>query len=95
MIHLLLTFHGFAGEDLNKYLKEFHVMCLSMKPTVITEEQVKLSAFLFSLAYNINEWLYYLPFGTITTWNEMKKIFLQKYFPTSKPMNIRKEICGI
>ena len=32
MIHLLPTFHGFAGEDPNKHLKEFHVVCSSMKP---------------------------------------------------------------
>ncbi|RDX93191.1 hypothetical protein CR513_24589, partial [Mucuna pruriens] len=25
LIHLLPKFHGFAGEDRNKYLKEFHV----------------------------------------------------------------------
>ena len=32
MIHLLSTFHGFVGEDPNKHLKEFHVVCSSMKP---------------------------------------------------------------
>ena len=95
IIDLLPTFNGFAGEDPNKHLKEFHVMCSSMKPTRIFEEQVKLRAFLFSLADNAKEWFYYLPFGTITTWNEMKKLFLEKYFPTSKAVNIRKEICGI
>ena len=47
MIHLLPTFYGFAGEDPNKHLKEFHVVCSSMKPTGIFEEQVKLRAFSF------------------------------------------------
>ena len=49
MIHLLPTFHGFTGEDPNKHLKEFHVVCSSMKPTGISEEQVKLRAFPFFL----------------------------------------------
>ena len=49
-IHLLPTFHGFAEEDLNKHLKEFHVVCSSMRPTGVTEEQIKLRAFPFSLA---------------------------------------------
>ena len=31
-IRLLLTFHGLSGEDLNKHLKEFHVVCSSVKP---------------------------------------------------------------
>ena len=78
MIHLLPTFQGFAGEDPNKHLKEFHVVCSSMKPTRIFEKQVTLRAFLFSLADSAKEWLYYLPSSTITTWNEMKKLFLEK-----------------
>ena len=75
MIHLLPTFHGLAGEDPNKHLKEFHVVCSSMKPLGIFVEQVKLRAFPFSLADSAKEWLYYLPSGTITTWNEMNKVF--------------------
>ena len=37
LIHLLPTFHGLAGEDPHKHLKELHVVCLSMKPTGVTE----------------------------------------------------------
>ena len=95
MIHFLPTFHGFTREDPNKHLKEFQVVCSSMKPTGISKEQVKLRAFPFSLADSVKEWLYYLPYGTVTTWNEMKKLFLEKYFPASKAANIRKEISGI
>ena len=90
MIHLLPTFHGFGGEDTNKNQKEFHVVCSSMKPTGTFEEQVKLRAFPFSLADSAKEWLYYLPSGTVTTWNEMNKLFLERYFPASKATNIRK-----
>ena len=37
MIHLLPTFYGFVGEDPNKHLKEFHVVCSSIKPMAISE----------------------------------------------------------
>ena len=63
LIHLLPTFHGFAGEDPNKHLKEFHVVCSSMRPTKVTEEQIKLRAFPFSLADSAKEWFYYLHLG--------------------------------
>jgi len=33
--------------------------------------------------------------GSIGTWNAIKKIFLEKYFPASRVASIRKEICGI
>ncbi|XP_019172468.1 PREDICTED: uncharacterized protein LOC109167852, partial [Ipomoea nil] len=95
LIHLLPSFHGHAGEDPHKHLKEFHVVCSSMKPTGVTEEQIKLRAFPFSLKDSAKDWLYYLPSGSITTWNNLKTMFLEKYFPASRAANIRKEICGI
>ena len=69
-------------------------MCSSIKPTRVSEEQVKLRVFPFSLANSAKERVYYLPSGTITTWNKMKKLVLEKYFPVSKVANIRKEIYG-
>ncbi|RDY01191.1 hypothetical protein CR513_15518, partial [Mucuna pruriens] len=32
LIHLLPKFHGLEGEDPNKHLKEFHVVCSKMRP---------------------------------------------------------------
>lgn len=55
MIHLLLTFYGFISEDPNKHLKEFHIVCSSMKPIEIFEEQVKLRAFPFSQVDSVKE----------------------------------------
>ncbi|XP_024047937.1 uncharacterized protein LOC112101497, partial [Citrus clementina] len=95
LIHLLPKFHGFAGEDPHKHLKEFHVVCSSMRPQGVTEEQIKLHAFPFFVDGLAKDWLYYLPHGSITTWNGLKKQFLEKYFPASRAANIRKDICGI
>ena len=38
LIHLLPTFHGLAGEDPHKHLKELHVVCMSMKPIGVTKD---------------------------------------------------------
>ncbi|KAL0333026.1 UNVERIFIED_CONTAM: hypothetical protein Scaly_2204100 [Sesamum calycinum] len=73
LVHLLPTFRGLAGEDPHKHLKEFHVLCSGMRPQGITEEQIKLRAFSFSLAEQAKDWLYFLPSGSITTWNDLKK----------------------
>jgi hypothetical protein len=40
-------------------------------------------------------WFFFILPGFIRTWNVMKKIFLEKYFPASQVANIRKEIYGI
>ncbi|XP_075504541.1 uncharacterized protein LOC142541979 [Primulina tabacum] len=95
LIHLLPTFRGLPGEDPHKHLKEFHIVCTAMKPQGITEKQILLRAFPFSLADKAKDWLYYLPSGTITTWDNMKQQFLEKFFPASRAANIRKDICGI
>jgi len=95
LIHFLPRFYGLAGEDPNKHLKEFHMVCSSMRPAGITEEQIKLITFPFTLVDAAKEWLYYLPSGSMTAWNQMKRLFLEKYFPASKAATIRKEICGI
>ncbi|XP_027174516.1 uncharacterized protein LOC113774148 [Coffea eugenioides] len=91
LIHLLPSFHGLPGEEPYKHLQEFDVVCNSMKPPDITEKQIKMRAFPFSL----KDWLYYLPPGSITTWDQLKKKFLNKYFPASRSASLRKEICGI
>ncbi|KAL0322161.1 UNVERIFIED_CONTAM: hypothetical protein Scaly_2512500 [Sesamum calycinum] len=95
LIHLLPTFRGLAGEDPHKHIKEFHVVCSGMRPQGVTEEQVKLRAFPFSLGDKAKDWLYSLPSGTIVSWNELKKQFLENYFPASRTTNIRKDISGI
>ena len=65
MIHLLLSFHSLSREDPIKHLKEFHVVCSSMKSNGVLEEKVKFRAFPFSLKDSTEDWLYYLPSRTI------------------------------
>ncbi|KAL0427783.1 UNVERIFIED_CONTAM: hypothetical protein Slati_2953100 [Sesamum latifolium] len=73
LIHLLSTFCGLAGADPHKHLKKFHVVCSGMRPQGVTEEQVKLRAFSFSLGEKAKDWPYSLPSGSIISWNELKK----------------------
>ncbi|XP_027182175.1 uncharacterized protein LOC113780589 [Coffea eugenioides] len=95
LIHLLPSFHGLSGEEPHKHVKEFEVVCSSMKPPGVTEEQIRLRAFLFSLKDIVKDWLYYLLAGSITTLAQLKKKFLEKFFPASRAASLRKEICSI
>ncbi|KAA0063256.1 uncharacterized protein E5676_scaffold455G008390 [Cucumis melo var. makuwa] len=70
LIHLLPIFKGSFGEDSHKHLKDFHMVCDSMRPHGISEEQLNLRAFPFSLTDVVKRWLYYLELGSITTWDE-------------------------
>jgi hypothetical protein len=86
----LLIFNGLTGEDPHTHLKEFHTVCVGMKPHGVDEEQVKLKAFPFSLKGAAKAWLFSILPGSIGTWNGMKTIFLEKYFSGSRVANIRK-----
>ncbi|XP_062115482.1 uncharacterized protein LOC133829722 [Humulus lupulus] len=76
LIHLFPYFHWLPGEDPNEHLKEFHIVCSSMKPVAVTEEQIKLRAFPFSLKDAAKEWLYYLPPGEslYEYWERFKRL---------------------
>ncbi|KAI3516247.1 hypothetical protein L1887_15158 [Cichorium endivia] len=95
LIHLLPTFRGVENEDPHKFLKEFHVVCTGMKPHDVTENPIKLRAFPFAVQDSARDWLYYLPPGSVTTWNELARMFLDKYFPEMKASALRREIIGI
>ncbi|RDY05764.1 hypothetical protein CR513_10361, partial [Mucuna pruriens] len=61
LIHLLPKFHGLAGEDPYKHLKEFHVVCSTMRLQGIPEDHIKMKAFSFSLDRATKDWLYLQP----------------------------------
>ncbi|XP_028767372.1 uncharacterized protein LOC114725075 [Neltuma alba] len=94
LIHLLPKFNGLAGEDPYNHLKTFHMICTAMKPSGVSEDQIKMRAFPFSLESSAKNWLLRLPPGFITSWDQLKRLFLEKYFPASRTSSIRKDICG-
>ncbi|XP_068328199.1 uncharacterized protein [Pyrus communis] len=82
-------------EDPNKHLKEFEVVCSSMTPVTVGGNILKMKAFPFSLMDKAKDWLYELAPGTVTSWESMKRAYLEKFFPTSRIILLRKKISGI
>ena len=92
VINLLPKFHGLPGEDPIMHLGEFHDVCMGTKPSNVTEEQIKMRAFGFTLKDSARAWYYHLPSGTIDTWANLHKAFLNKYFPAKKANALKKAI---
>ncbi|RDX70903.1 hypothetical protein CR513_49799, partial [Mucuna pruriens] len=65
-----------------------------MRPQGILEDYIKMKAFPFSLDVAAKDWLYLQPV-LFNTWGDMKRMFLEKFFPASRTASIKKEICGI
>ncbi|KAM2908560.1 hypothetical protein COP2_048052 [Malus domestica] len=95
LLHHIPKYHGLSMEDPNKHLNEFEVVCSSMTPVNVDESILKMKAFPFSLLVKAKDWLYELALGTVTSWESMKRAFLEKFFPTSRVILLRKRISGI
>ncbi|CAN6700765.1 unnamed protein product [Malus baccata var. baccata] len=95
LLHHIPKYHGLSMEDPNKHLKEFEVVCSSMTPVSVDGSILKMKAFPFSLLEKAKDWLYELAPGTVTSWESMKRAFLEKFFPTSRVILLRKRISGI
>ncbi|KAM2111923.1 hypothetical protein ACFX1R_014488 [Malus domestica] len=95
LLHHIPKYHGLSMEDPNKHLKEFEVVCSSMTPVNVDGSILKMKDFPFSLMDKAKDWLYELAPGTATSWESMKRAFLEKFFPTSRIILLRKKISGI
>ncbi|CAN6711668.1 unnamed protein product [Malus baccata var. baccata] len=95
LLHHIPKYHGLSMEDPNKHLKEFEVVCLSMTPINVNGSILKMKAFPFSFMDKAKNWLYELAPGTVTSWESMKQAFLEKFFPTSRVILLRKRISDI
>ncbi|CAN6700789.1 unnamed protein product [Malus baccata var. baccata] len=95
LLHHIPKYHGLSMEEPNKHLKEFEVVCSSMTSINVDGSILKMKAFPFSLVDKAKDWLYELAPGTVTSSESMKRAFLEKFFPTSRVILLRKRISGI
>lgn len=96
LLNVLPKFYGKKGDDPYNFLSEFVKICkVQKRPTGISEEQFKLAAFPFTQTAEANVWFTSLPPNSISTWADMKKSFLEHFFPATKTHALKKEISGI
>ncbi|CAJ2652576.1 unnamed protein product [Trifolium pratense] len=87
-------FSGSPTEDPNLHLSVFVQYADTIKANGVEPEAIRLRLFPFSLRDRARAWLQALPSNSITTWNELKKQFLARYFPPSKTAMLRAQING-
>ena len=92
----LPKFSGTAMDDAHKHLEALYSTCSFMKPRAAQLDDVLLRVFQFSLEGRAKEWLLNLPTHYATlSWDELKKAFLDRYFPASRVSRLRKDISGV
>nr|GEU96507.1 reverse transcriptase domain-containing protein [Tanacetum cinerariifolium] len=80
-------FHRLSSDDANKHLdKLLHVIQI-IKVNGVTDDALRLYLFPHSLTHHATAWFDRLPMNSITTFEQMAKMFLGKYFPPSMVTN--------
>ena len=90
----LSIFRGSNREDPHKHLRDFSWACDLLGPHGVTEKQINLRTFPFSLVDSAKRWLINLEPKTITSWEKLKKRFLEIFFPITRAQSVLKEIYG-
>jgi len=69
-----------------------HAACDILKLNGVSPNAIHLRLFPFSLRDKARAWLHSLPSRWITTWDELTRAFLAKFFPMSKTASLRNKI---
>nr|GEX80760.1 reverse transcriptase domain-containing protein [Tanacetum cinerariifolium] len=85
-------FHGLPGDDANKHLDKFLHVTQSIKVNGVTDDALRLYLFPHSLTHHATTWFDRLPRNSINTFEQMAKMFLEKYFPPSMVTKLRNKI---
>ncbi|CAM8957547.1 unnamed protein product [Rhodiola kirilowii] len=92
VVHHLPKFSGMKGESATAHLQRYHGSCQNLKPYGVGVDDFKLKVFYFSLTDSVTDWFLSLPSGSIYTWEEMQRKFLNKYYPAGRAMQVRRQL---
>ncbi|CAM8920220.1 unnamed protein product [Rhodiola kirilowii] len=95
VVHNLPKFSGTNGESAMTHLQRLHGICQNLKPNGVNVDDFKLKAFYFSLIDAANDWFLSLPSGSIRTWAQMQKKFMDKYYSVGWAMQVRRQLQDI
>ncbi|GKD34676.1 reverse transcriptase domain-containing protein [Tanacetum coccineum] len=76
-------FNGHLWADPHDYIREFLAICNMFRYGETQSEAIKLLIFPFSLCDKVKTWFNELNEEFITSWEQMRKAFINKFFPPS------------
>ncbi|CAL8988224.1 unnamed protein product [Prunus brigantina] len=90
--HMLPSFYGLPNEDPLAHIKEFYNVVSGLPLQGVSEANLRMRAFPYTLKDKAKGWLMTLAPGSLTTWEAVAKKFLEKFFSTQKTATPRGQI---
>ncbi len=91
-INMLPKFHGFESEQPYIHLNKFLTICQTFRNQNLDEEGIKLRLFPMTLEDRAAAWLYSLASNSITSWEQLSRKFMAKFYPMVKTEKIKDAI---
>jgi hypothetical protein len=83
----------FTGkEDLNLHLQAFVELCQTFNMDGVTQDQMRVRLFPFSLLGKALQWFYSQPAETVQDWNALMSAFMEEYYSPGKTQSLRNKI---
>ena len=87
-----IQFHELAHEDLNAHTLIFLEVCDTVEYNGVSNDDIRLRLFPFSLKEKSKHWLILEPPDLITSWDDLSNKFLTRFFPLAKAEKWRIDI---
>jgi hypothetical protein len=83
----------FTGkEDPNLHLQAFIQLCQTFNMDGVTQDQMRVRIFPFSLLGKALQWFHSQPAETVQNWNALMKAFIKEYYSPGKTQSLRNKI---
>ncbi|KAL1203419.1 hypothetical protein V5N11_014345 [Cardamine amara subsp. amara] len=86
------TFHAHPTEHPMDHIEKFEDLASSIKANGVSEDYLFCKLFPYSLAGEAARWLKQLKPGSLTTWKDTKKAFLENFYDDAKSEDLRNMI---
>jgi len=82
-------FSGSPTENPNLHISTFLRLCVTHRAN---QEATRLHLYPFSLKDRAGTWFHSLEVGSITSWDQMRRVFLARFFPPFKTAQLRAKL---
>ncbi|KAL1215286.1 hypothetical protein V5N11_016079 [Cardamine amara subsp. amara] len=89
------TFHAHPTEHPMDHIEKFEDLASRIKANGVSEDYLFCKLFPYSLAGEAARWLKQLRLGSLTTWKDTKKAFLENFYDDAKSEDLRNMIADM